>query len=331
VVISGGNCAASSQTSQADITVTRNYMYKPASWCPQCGSWDGITRSIKNIFELKNAARTLIQGNVFEGNWTGAQAGFGVLFTPRGQGGNSTGPTTSPCTFAQQVVDTTMQYNILDRSESGINELGCDNETIPACFSALTRLLIQQNLLYNIQNLGAGGAGDAFQFLTANDGAGHSYPANSTFWHNTAIQGRNMLNLDGPGVPNFVFGNNLQADPSTGYGITASGLSSGNASMQAVTPGTLYQKNIGYGPFSNNVPSQYNNYCAPSGTCSSANTQTQMIFPADINGVQFTNPAVNNYQLLNTSPYHNNGTDGTDIGANITAINNATAGVAVQP
>jgi len=57
-------------------------------------------------------------------------------------------------------------------------------------------------------------------------------------------------------------------------------------------------------------------------------------FQTSANGVQFTNYAggdsgfnPSNYILLNTSPYHNAASDGTDIGANIPKLMQMIAGV----
>ncbi|HYP26977.1 MAG TPA: hypothetical protein VE262_09680, partial [Blastocatellia bacterium] len=45
--------------------------------------------SVKNIFELKNARRVLVDGNVFENNWVDGQNGTAILFTVRNQEGTA--------------------------------------------------------------------------------------------------------------------------------------------------------------------------------------------------------------------------------------------------
>jgi hypothetical protein len=47
----------------------------------------GVTWSVKNLLELKNARRVTIRGNVLENNWVSAQAGFAILFTVRNEDG----------------------------------------------------------------------------------------------------------------------------------------------------------------------------------------------------------------------------------------------------
>ena len=66
----------------ADITIRRNLVSKPLEW-------RGSKWQVKNAFELKNARRVLVEGNVFEHVWAGAQTGYAIVFTPRNQGGRA--------------------------------------------------------------------------------------------------------------------------------------------------------------------------------------------------------------------------------------------------
>jgi hypothetical protein len=71
-----------------NIQIRRNYLTKPIAW-------KGSTWAVKNILELKNAQDVVIEGNLLEYNWSAAQTGYSVLFTPRNQyGGN---PATVVC------------------------------------------------------------------------------------------------------------------------------------------------------------------------------------------------------------------------------------------
>jgi hypothetical protein len=56
---------------------------------------------------------------------------------------------------------------------------------------------------------------------------------------------------------------------------------------------------------------------------------TGNFFPPDPSAVQFADYSNGNggdYHLLPGSPYKNAGSDGTDVGANVDAVNQATAG-----
>ena len=52
-------------------------------------TFEGTEWAVKNLFELKNARRVLIDGNLFEYNWPQAQNGFAILFTVRNQDGGA--------------------------------------------------------------------------------------------------------------------------------------------------------------------------------------------------------------------------------------------------
>ena len=49
--------------------------------------------------------------------------------------------------------------------------------------------------------------------------------------------------------------------------------------------------------------------------------------PAAVRFVDYNNGNGGNYTLLNTSPYHNAGTDGKDLGADVSAVTARTSGV----
>ena len=52
------------------------------------GGADGNPFIVKNLFELKNAQRVLLDGNIMENTWGGfSQAGFAILLTPKNQAG----------------------------------------------------------------------------------------------------------------------------------------------------------------------------------------------------------------------------------------------------
>ena len=73
----------------SDIEVRRNHFYKPLSWYFNDPGYAGVHWSVKNLFELKNAQRVTIDGNLFENNWGDAQVGYAILFTVRNQDGTA--------------------------------------------------------------------------------------------------------------------------------------------------------------------------------------------------------------------------------------------------
>ena len=104
----------------SDIEIRNNLFSKPLSWKSDDPSYAGIQWSVKNLFELKNAQRVLIDGNVFERVWPVAQAGFAIQLTPRNQ--NNTAPWST-------VQDVTFTNNIVRYAGNGINMLGQDTRS----------------------------------------------------------------------------------------------------------------------------------------------------------------------------------------------------------
>jgi PKD repeat protein len=206
----------------SDIEFRRNHLAKPLSWNPREPAYAGIHWSIKNIFELKNAQRVLIDGNVFEYNWMDAQNGTAILFTPRNQDG------AAPWSVVQ---DVTFTNNIVRHTAAGINLLGNDN-----LHSAqpLQRIKIKNNLLVDVGNPRWGGGGVLFYLLDA------------TFYvtidHNTALQSGNIISADGRQHTGFVYINNLT--PHNLYGVIGSGYGPGNGSINAFFPACTFARNI---------------------------------------------------------------------------------------
>src|SRR5207245_3882155 len=79
-LIFGGADPSVNNLVPSDIEIRGNYFFKPTSW--QNSSW-----TVKNLFELKNGQRVLVDGNIFEYNWTQAQDGYSIVFTTRNQYG----------------------------------------------------------------------------------------------------------------------------------------------------------------------------------------------------------------------------------------------------
>jgi hypothetical protein len=72
----------------ADIEVTQNTFYKNPCWNPSAGCWDGITRDVKDHFELKYGVRVLFQGNTCQNIWGGGGQGEYVNLNSTDQNGD---------------------------------------------------------------------------------------------------------------------------------------------------------------------------------------------------------------------------------------------------
>ena len=107
---------APGSTTPADIEIRRNHFFKPLLWKPGqpgfVGGYTGDPFIVKNHFELKNAQRVLLEGNLIENCWGGfSQSGFSILLTPGNQGGK--------CPNCR-VSDVTIRFNKVRHVASGI-------------------------------------------------------------------------------------------------------------------------------------------------------------------------------------------------------------------
>jgi hypothetical protein len=103
-------------TTPADIEIRRNHFFKPLLWMPGqpgfVGSYTGNPFIVKNHIEFKNAQRVLVEGNVFDNCWGGfSQSGFSILLNPGNQNGKCA---------ACRVTDITIRYNKVSHVASAI-------------------------------------------------------------------------------------------------------------------------------------------------------------------------------------------------------------------
>jgi hypothetical protein len=306
-VMFGGADPSIANLVPADIEVRQNYFFKPLSWRVGDPSYAGIRWQVKNLFELKNARRVLIEGNIFEHSWGQAQRGFGIVFTVRDQNGMAPWST---------VEDVTFRLNIVRRAGGGINVSGTDD----AFGSQETaRVLIQNNLLADIGPQW-GGAGRVFQLLNGLGPTASPVPPFSSFAilgltidHNTArTDGQGPLGIGDSRAPinqleGFIYRNNLTERGF--FGVVGTDEGEGTQSLAAYcTPGYVFVRNVIIG--------------APA-----ASYPIDNFFPATDADVGFVDDLNGNYALSALSPYRNAGTDGRDIGADFGALAALTAGV----
>jgi hypothetical protein len=270
----------------SDVEFRLNHVYKPLSWKKGHPTYAGRPWSIKNLFELKNAQRLLIDQNVFENNWADAQNGFAILFTPRGEDGVAPWAT---------VQDVTFTNNIVRHSGGGFNIAGPDDSS-PSQPSQ--RILIKNNLIDDIDgdkwgSVAYGPADGRFAQLVGG-------PVNITFDHNTIFHSGSLIVADGSPSRGFIFRNNIAR--SNLYGVLGSNRSPGLDSLGFYFPGYEFKKNVIVG--------------VPQG----------IIYPADnflpllLSLVGFVDLAGGDYRLAPTSPYKKAGVDGKDIGCDFGAL-----------
>jgi hypothetical protein len=270
---------------QSDIEFRNNHCFKPLRWKPNDPSYAGRYWSVKNLFELKNAQRVLIDGNVFENNWSQSQDGMAILFTPRNQNGRA------PWAVVQ---DVTFINNIVRHSGGGFNISGPDTEAGTSLPSQ--RILIKNNLIYDVDGRRWTGVAEPAdgEFLQIVGG-----PLNITVDHNTVFQSGSIITADYAPSVGFSFLNNIV--PHNLYGVIGSNHGSGADTIAYYFPGSVFQKNVIVGGQGTSYPA--NNFMLTS-----------------LSQVGFVNPAEGDYRLGETSPYRNAGSDGKDIGCQLGSV-----------
>lgn len=211
----GGTDPAISQLVPSDIEITGNHFSKPLTWRSE--RW-----TVKNLFELKNARRVLVAGNLFEHTWGQAQSGTAILLSPRNQDGKA--PWSG-------VEDVTFVNNVVRGAASGMKISGRDDS---APSRQTRRVLIRNNLFEDIDGQAWGGHGRLFTLLTGTDGV--------VIEHNTAFPTSAIISADGPPHTNFVFRNNVVVQGQ--YGIKGVGVAAGMPTLQSLFPEARIQGNV---------------------------------------------------------------------------------------
>lgn len=271
----------------SDIEVRNNHFFKPLSWKEGHPDFGGTAWCVKNIFELKNAQRVLVEGNILQNNWADCQSGFAVLITPRTQSGAS---------LWCRVTDVTWRYNILTGSDGGYNFSGHDDQLNNP---VSTRILVEHNLAYDISNVNK-----LYQFLNGTE--------HLTIRHNTSLNAGTTTSAGGDPTLFLTFQDNIVGFGA--YGVCGTGSGCGNNTINTYFPGSVFSHNVLIG-----TPG------GPNGN--PANYPPNHWFPAGVGPVGFVDATNNNYALLPSSPYSSAASDGTDIGADVDSLNSYTANV----
>ncbi|HEX4785086.1 MAG TPA: hypothetical protein VH350_12130 [Candidatus Sulfotelmatobacter sp.] len=317
----GGAAATATPT---DIEIRQNHFFKPLIWMKGQAGYVGATNGnpfiVKNLLELKNAQRVLLEDNIMEYSWGGfSQSGFAILLTPKNQAGSNGSNLCPIC----QVTDVTIRYNVIRHVGAGLQIANALSDNGGAPLDG-QRYTIHDIVIDDIDAKKYNGTG-GFAQLSVNAGA--PLLQNVIINHVTAFPSSTLLNVgnivsrNGP-MKNFVFTNNIVnagAYPvwSTGNGGT---LNCAVHDSPIITLNDCFSSYI----FSNNA------VVAISSIAPVSTWPTHNFFPASASAVEFMNyngGSGGNYQLQSSSPYKGAGTDGKDLGADVVGVNAAIAKV----
>lgn len=267
----------------SDIEIRRNHITRPVSWK---GVW-----KVKNLLEIKNARRVLIEGNVFENNWADGQDGEAILLIGVNQGG------TAPWSGVQ---DITIRLNVIRNVGAGFL---VTTYTANGPVQPTERVAIYDNLIYELNTGIFTGTGRTFTVT----GDVRDFVAD----HNTIVAPTNsILALGGGTKVRLACTNNLGAGGN--YGISGDG-AVGAAAFALHAPGGTFAGNVLAMPIrADEMPAAGNWY------------------PPSIDAVGFQDVGGRDYRLATSSQYVRRAIDGRDPGADVAAVSSATQAVVVQ-
>ncbi len=223
-VMFGGSDPSIHDLVPSDIEFRQNHVTKPLRWK---GRW-----TVKNLFELKNARRVLIEGNLFENSWVDGQVGFAIVIKSSNQNGKC------PWCGTQ---DVTMRYNRIRNASNGINvSARPQGPAVP-----VSRVLIAHNIVDRLGVPPFGGAARMFQLL--------GDVRDLTIEHNTLLDAKLLVLFDGSEpLVRFVFRDN--AAQVRGYGVKGSGTPEGTRSLARYAPDAEFRGNAITGVVGNRYP-----------------------------------------------------------------------------
>ncbi len=326
----------------ADITIRRNHMFKPFTWMPvpaqsnfvggvntdptKCVSTPGqCPFVVKNLFELKNAQRVLLEGNILEDVWPGySQYGNSVLIS----GLNPAALTGQPVYSTISVESLTIRYNRIAHSTAGMviaNMAGQGAPPAPVNPNLPVSNVSTHDNIFDDMNPAYANGGTAIYSIFEMFGVtacSVCVPLKGIVTaHNTVLSMNPKTAFimgSQPQTVDYEFINNIVTFPPgvaiLGAGGTGNCADNGNNALaklnKCLVPNYNYAGNVMIGA---TLAWPSNNF-----------------MPATLSLVQFANPNGLNggdYRLLPTSPYKGKATDGTDPGADVAKVNAAIAGV----
>jgi hypothetical protein len=261
-VMFGGGTPSIRELVPADIEIRGNHFAKPLAWRERAGGEPAWT--VKYLFELKNARRVWVEGNVFEHSWPQAQDGFAMLLTVR---------TEDDAVPWAVVEDVTVLRNLIRRSASGINIMGIDDGSAHRRGRA-RRIAIRHNLFEDIGGARWGAGSRLFQLL---DGTQHV-----AIEHNTAVHAGTIVFGERAPHHAFVFADNIVVHNE--YGFIGSGTGVGPPTLERYFPDAVVRHNVIVG----GAPAAY-----PAGN----------FFPATLADVGFADLVRGDYRLARPARY----------------------------
>lgn len=240
VMMTGGADPSWVDVVNRDVTIRHNVFYSPIAW--------QLLYKHKNTIEWKNAARHLVEGNIFDGSWSQGQDGTGIKFNSANQG-------ESAVNLYEGVQDITFRKNFCRTMQTFLTlakTAGTANTFL------MTRVHVHDNIAVNIDDpstwtdtTGAriGASGNTRAVLL--DGGLSAGPGGWGVRHNTVIGSPDALATSTRAVyfgdaanPHSVYDDNLSV--ARGVGAQQSGGGVAGTAFTGAMPDDNAGKNVFY-------------------------------------------------------------------------------------
>ena len=288
-IMFGGAVPAIADLVPSDIAIRRNHFIKPLAWRAGDPGNTGYTPWVKNLFECKIARNVVLEGNVMENNWAGAdQHGYAIVITPRGEGG------AAPWAVCENI---RVESNLILHVGGGLQIAGRDSGG-PS--QQTNRIVIRNNLIADIR---ADYALDIVRVLQFND------VIDLVVDHNTFVYGSpggyDLLRAFGENSTGFEYSNNVVP---FGSGLWAD-CGTNAAALTCRLPGAVLDRNVFIGGSASGLPGMN-------------------FFPADVAATGFADHAsggadFHGYALAPGSAYAGMGTAGSTPGIDAAVLDAA--------
>jgi hypothetical protein len=253
----------------------------------------GTFWTVKNLFELKNAERVRIDGNLIENIWAAGQFGYALVLTPRNQDG------ASPWS---RVRDVTITNNVIRHASGVLHLSGYD---YPNTSQQTQRITLRNNLMEDID--GSKWGGYTKVFLVGDGAAGLVIDRNTILHGNSSV----LYAYGTRQMTGLVYTNNLAEHRD--YGIMGDSAQPGNYTITTFFPGATVSYNVLAG--------------GPAASYPATNTfPTLAVWTAS-----FADLAGGDYRLLTTSPFFSAGAGGSTPGVDLGVLAASTAGADGPP
>jgi len=304
-----GGCT-STHTS-GDIEIRRNHFFKPTTWDPSDPNYIGIPFIVKNNLELKDAERVLVEGNMLDSTWGGfSQVGFTILLTPKNPNGGDPGA---------HVSDITVRYLQAQHSGAAIGiSAGLDDSGHSSL--GIWNVSVHDAIFDDVSNTCYQCTGNAIQ-ITRGDPNASSHDLvidHITLPRTTNLNALFIAGSQTPAWQNVTVSNSILATGT--YQAVGTGTGSSDCSNGWDPQNPTKVMNACWTPYALSTNVMLSGF----GTWPTNNWSDT---PTGVQFVNYNNGVGGNYQLAASSPYLNKGSDGKDVGADVSQILTQTLGV----